>query len=199
MSRKVRILLLVAPLFIVLDQVSKIMVRAWISPGDRINVIPKFFNLIFVENKGAAWGLMGNNEHRLLIFLVVSIIAFVVIGLYYRTLSDKEGWLAGALAMILAGAVGNFIDRVVYHKVTDFLDFYVGWSGWLRSFITDHSSTTHYPTFNVADIAICVGVGMFLVYVLFIEPKLARQAAKEEKAAKAGKGETGKKRKASGA
>ncbi len=196
MSRKVRILLLVAPLFIVLDQATKIMVRAWISPGERITVIPKFFNLIYVENKGAAWGLMGENEHRLLIFLVVSVIAFVVIGLYYRTLSDKEGWLAGALALILAGAVGNFIDRVVYHKVTDFLDLYIGWSGALRSFITKHSSTVHYPTFNVADIAICVGVGMFLIYVLFIEPRQAKQAEKDGKdSAKDGKG---KKRKAAG-
>lgn len=178
MSKKVKILLIVAPLFTVLDQVTKVMVRGWIPKGDKIAVIPKLFSLIHVENPGAAWGLMGGHEHRLTIFLVVSVVAFVVIGLYYRTLPAQEGWLAGALALILSGALGNFIDRLIFHKVTDFLDFYVGWSGFLRDFILKHSHTTHYPTFNVADMAIVIGVGMFLIQVLIIEPKQARAAKK---------------------
>jgi len=178
MSRKVRILLILAPLFVVADQVTKIMVRSWLPRGDKIVVVPKLFNLIHVDNPGAAWGLMGDNEHRLLIFLGVSVVAFVVIGLYFRALPATEGWLAVALALILSGAVGNFIDRALFHKVTDFLDFHVGWQGGLREFVLRHSHTTHYPTFNVADIAIVVGVGLFLVHVLFVEPRLAREAKK---------------------
>ena len=176
MSRKIRILLILAPLFVVADQVTKIMVRAWLPRGDRIEVIPKFFNLIHVENPGAAGGLMGDSEHRLLIFLGVSVVAFVVIGLYFRALPVTEDWLAAALALILSGAVGNFIDRALFHKVTDFLDFHIGWQGGLREFVLRHSHTTHYPTFNVADVAIVVGVGMFLVHVLIVEPRRAREA-----------------------
>jgi len=179
-SVKLRILLIVAPLFTVLDQLTKVMVREWIPKGGKIVVIPDLFNLIHVENPGAAWGLFGGHEHRLTIFLLVSLVAFVVIGFYFRALPVKERWLAGALSLILAGAVGNFIDRVLFHKVTDFLDFYVGWEGGLRAFILRHSSTVHYPTFNVADICIVVGVGIFLIHVLVVEPRRAR----EEKRAK---------------
>jgi len=179
-SSKLRILLIVAPLFTVLDQLTKLMVREWIPKGDKIAVIPKFFNLIHVENPGAAWGLMGGHEHRLTIFLLVSVVAFVVIGFYFRSLPERERWLAGALSLILSGAVGNFIDRALFHKVTDFLDFYVGWEGSLRDFVLNHSRTTHYPTFNVADICIVVGVGIFLIHVIFVEPRRAREAKKAE-------------------
>ena len=182
MSRKIRILLILAPVLVVADQVTKIMVRAWIPKGDKIVVVPKLFNLIHVENPGAAWGLMGESEHRLLIFLGVSIVAFVIIGFYFKALPATEGWLSAALAMILSGAVGNFIDRALFHKVTDFLDIHVGWSGGLREFVLRHSHTTHYPTFNVADIAIVVGVGMFLVHVLIVEPRLARKAKQQANA-----------------
>ena len=126
MSRKVIILLIVAPIFTILDQLTKILVRSQIPKGDRIDVIPDLFRLIHVENPGAAWGLMGDNEHRLLIFLGVSIVAFVVIGFYFKALPATEGWLSAALAMILSGAVGNFIDRALFHKVTDFADFHIG-------------------------------------------------------------------------
>lgn len=180
MSSKVRILLIVAPLFTVLDQLTKVMVREWIPKGDKIVVIPKLFNLIHVENPGAAWGLMGGHEHRLTIFLLVSLVAFVVIGFYFRSLPTRETWLAGALSLILSGAVGNFIDRALFHKVTDFLDFYVGWQGGLREFVLNHSRTTHYPTFNVADMAIVFGVFIFLVHVLFVEPRRAREAKRDQ-------------------
>ncbi len=184
MSRKVIILLIVAPIFTILDQLTKILVRSQIPKGDRIDVIPDLFRLIHVENPGAAWGLMGGFEHRLLVFLVVAVVAFVVIGLYYRALPADEGWLAAALAMILSGAVGNFIDRALFGKVTDFLDFYVGWDGALREFVLRHSHTTHYPTFNVADMAIVVGVFMFLIHVLFIEPRQMKKKKEAEAADK---------------
>ncbi len=177
MSRKVRILLVVAPVFILLDQVTKGMVRAWIPRGDEIAIIPGFLRLIHVANPGAAWGLLGGHEYRLPIFLAVSVVAFVVIALYYRTLTDREGWLAGALALILAGAGGNFIDRLVLHEVTDFIDVYIGWQGALRDLVLEHAHTNHYPTFNVADIAIVVGVGLFLVHVVIVEPRRERQRA----------------------
>ncbi len=170
MSRKILILVTVTPAFAILDQLTKIWIRGKAAANELpIEVIPDFFKLIFAENPGAAWGLMRAHEHRLTIFMVVSLVAFVVIGLYYRTLTDQDSWLAAALSLILSGAVGNFIDRVIFGKVTDFLDFYVGWDGSLREFILDRWHTVHYPTFNVADMAIVGGVGIFLFHVLVIE------------------------------
>ncbi len=184
MPRKIWILLAVTPTLVVVDQLTKIWIRsraaAYVAEAEEAGrrakptqwehtVIPDFFDLIYAKNPGAAWGLMANYEHRLVVFLVVSVVAFVVIGLYYRTLTDRDNWLAAALALILSGAIGNFIDRVRFGFVTDFLDFYVGWEGSLKDFISSHSRTVHYPTFNVADIAIVVGVGIFLIHVLVIE------------------------------
>ena len=181
MSRKILILVTVVPLFTALDQLTKIWIRAQAAANELpVEIIPKFFNLIFVENPGAAWGLMRDHEHRLTIFLVVSVVAFVVIGLYYRSLTERDGWLAVALSMILSGAIGNFIDRALFGKVTDFFDFHVGWAGTLRDFTLDRWRTSHYPTFNVADVAIVLGVAVFLFHVLVIETLRGRGAGDAE-------------------
>jgi signal peptidase II len=170
LSRKILILVTVVPLFTALDQLTKIWIRARAAADELpVEIIPDFFSLIFAENPGAAWGLMRDHEHRLTIFLVVSVVAFVVIGLYYRSLTERDNWLALALSLILSGAIGNFIDRALFGKVTDFLDFHVGWNGSLRDFCLDKWHTSHYPTFNVADIAIVLGVTIFLFHVLVIE------------------------------
>ncbi len=175
MPRKFLILLIVVPVFVALDQVTKFWIRAKAAADELpIEIIPDAFSLIFAENPGAAWGLMRDHEHRLTIFLVVSVVAFVVIGLYYRSLTERDNGLAVALSLILSGAIGNFIDRAAFGKVTDFLDFHVGWRGGLREFILDRWHTSHYPTFNVADIAIVLGVGIFLFHVLVIETMRAR-------------------------
>lgn len=195
MPRKILILLAIAPACVLIDQLTKIWVRsraaAYVAEAEEVGrrakpthwehtVVPDFFDLIYAKNPGAAWGLMATYEHRLLVFLVVSVLAFVVIGLYYRTLTERDHWLAAALALILSGAVGNFIDRVRFGFVTDFLDFYVGWDGALKDFISSHSRTVHYPTFNVADITIVVGVGIFLIHVLVIETFRRPADAEEE-------------------
>jgi signal peptidase II len=108
------------------------------------------------------------------------VVAFVVIGLYYRSLTERDGWLAVALSMILSGAIGNFIDRALFGKVTDFFDFHVGWAGTLRDFTLDRWRTSHYPTFNVADVAIVLGVAVFLFHVLVIETLRGRGAGDAE-------------------
>lgn len=176
MSSKALILLVVTPLFVALDQVTKVLVRVHIPRGDRVGVIPDVVDLIHVENPGAAWGLMNEHEHRLVIFYAVSVVAFIVIGMYYRSLRHDENLLAVALSLILAGAIGNFVDRVLFHQVTDFVDIYIGWNGQLRSWLLDHTGTSHYPTFNVADVAIVAGVAVFLIHALILDPLRAQRA-----------------------
>ena len=182
MSRKWWILTLVAPLGLALDQITKTMVRAWIPEGHEYQVIPDFFRLIHVENPGAAWGFLGGYEHRLWIFIGVSLLAFLVIALYFRGLAPGERWQPVALSLLLAGAGGNFVDRVRFREVTDFVDLYIGWDGALREWLLVRSATSHYPTFNVADVCIVAGVVMFLLHVLILEPRALKREKVEPSA-----------------
>ncbi len=179
---------------VLLDQATKIAIRrglpipeALVSGGlprgrlpasdEKIEVIPGFFNIVHVENPGAAWGLLSNSDHRIIFFAVVTLAAFVGILFYYRTLRAQDRVLAWGLALIFSGAAGNFIDRMLYQHVTDFLDFYA--TGWAAPLARRLIGSTHWPAFNVADICICVGVGLFAVHVLVIERREARHAQTE--------------------
>jgi signal peptidase II len=120
-----------------------------------VTVIPNFMQFKYAENPGAAWGFMADQSEsfRKWFFLLVSIVAlFVIGGLYYR-LEEEHVVAAWAFAVILSGAVGNFIDRIRFNYVIDFIDMYVG--------------DSHWPTYNVADIAITVGVALLLLELLF--------------------------------
>jgi signal peptidase II len=154
---------------VLIDQLAKTWVRGafpirrgGIVSSRRIEVIPSFFDLVHIENRGAAWGLLRTSEYRQIFFVVVTLVAFVMIANYYRKLGPRETVLAVGLCCIFAGAAGNFIDRLLFQQVTDFLDFYVG--------------SRHWPAFNVADICICVGVGLFAVHSLFLDEQPSEQA-----------------------
>lgn len=180
MSHKWWIAIIVVPVAVGIDQLTKFLVRSQIALSGEVEVFPRFFHIIHVENSGAAWGMLGDFEHRMTVFMAVSVVAFVVIGLYFRWLRPGDRWAAVALSLTFAGAMGNFLDRVIYRQVTDFLDFHAGWDGALREFVLAHSATAHYPTFNVADMAITGGVVMFLIHVLILEPRsLARAGAND--------------------
>jgi signal peptidase II len=119
-----------------------------------IEVIPNFFQLVYAENPGAAWGFLGgaHEDFRRTFFLFVSLLALVVIG-YFAYRLEPGDWLPlVAFANVLSGALGNSVDRYRFNYVIDFLDMYVG--------------TSHWPTYNVADIAISVGVGLLLFEML---------------------------------
>lgn len=121
-------------------------------------VIPvtSFFNITLAHNKGAAFSFL-NNAAGWQIWLFGSIAFLVSLGILiwlYR-ISSKQVWLAIALSLILGGAIGNLLDRIQYGHVIDFLDFYVG--QW------------HWPTFNMADSAVCVGALMLLIEALFFK------------------------------
>ncbi len=133
---------------LVLDQASKLLVDHTIQLYQSIAIAP-FFNLTYVHNTGAAFSFLsdaGGWQRWLFAALAVTISAVLIVWL--TRLQKHETLLAIALSLVLGGAVGNLIDRVLYGYVIDFLDVYVG--------------TWHWPAFNIDDSAITIGVGLML-------------------------------------
>lgn len=153
----------------ILDQVTKIWVRNNLEERtDRIVVVEDFFNIVHAENPGAAFGFLNDSPYRMWVFGIFTIIALVVLFRMFLELPDDDRFQNIALGMIVSGAVGNAIDRVLYQSVTDMLDMYVvheTLAPWLR----ERFGTTHWPTYNVADVAIVVGLIMFGIHALFLE------------------------------
>lgn len=112
-------------------------------------------SFIFAKNRGGAWGLLQNETESLRrpFFLVVSVAAIVFIVSLYRKLTPGQRALMWGLPLVLGGALGNLVDRIRYGYVVDFIDVYMTMEGEVK----------HWPTFNVADIAICVGVGLMAI------------------------------------
>lgn len=130
----------------VLDQVTKYFIRNGFTLGESVPVIPGLMNLTYLRNTGAAWGMLGGQNFALTILSVVML--FVMIIFRRSFLSDTLSHRI-ALGLMIGGIIGNLVDRVRLGWVTDFLDFYV--------------SGHHWPSFNVADAAICVGVGIYII------------------------------------
>lgn len=128
-----------------------------VRPGGdrRVVVVEDFMNFIFAKNRGGAWGLLQNETEaiRRPFFLIVSVAAIVFIVSLYRKLQPGQTALKWGLPLVLGGALGNLIDRIRYGYVIDFIDVYMTWDGAVK----------HWPTFNVADISICVGVGLMAI------------------------------------
>lgn len=146
---KARLLILTIALslaIVVSDQVTKHAIRYNFSPGESAVVIRHFFDLTYVRNTGAVWGSLQKQNEWL---AVASIAVLVFIVLFHNYLSGGRMVFAAAIGCITGGVVGNLIDRVKLGWVTDFLDFY--WN------------TSHWPSFNIADSAICIGVGLYLL------------------------------------
>ena len=164
---------------VALDQVTKAWIRDALpitrsAPSTKINVIDGFFNIVHAKNPGAAFGIFGGSEHRMIFFTVVTLTAFVLIIGYYRQLRPRDAVLAAGLSFVFAGALGNFIDRLLFREVTDFLQFYA--SGGLGQWLRETAGTRYWPAFNVADICINVGVGLFIIHVLFLEKRNTEDA-----------------------
>ena len=136
-------------LLVALDQATKHVVRASFALHESRPVIPGFFSLTYVQNRGAAWGILSGWGFLLVALAVVMLVVLA----RYRAKIFGDG-LLGRIAFILlaAGIIGNLIDRAILGYVVDFLDFFVGQS--------------HFPAFNVADSCICVGVGIYLLQSL---------------------------------
>jgi signal peptidase II len=139
----------VSALALVLDQVSKMAVDSSMKLYESIAIMP-FFNLTYVHNTGAAFSFLAHaGGWQRWLFAGLALVISIAIGVWLSRLKQNEVLLAVALSLVLGGAVGNLIDRVLYGYVIDFLDVY--YKSW------------HWPAFNIADSAICAGVFLMLL------------------------------------
>lgn len=136
---------------LVLDQLTKLLVRTQIALHDSIEIVPGFLNLVHVRNTGAAFGFLNDVDlgYKQLLMTTVAVVALLAIGLYAWRVGSRERLARAGLALILGGAVGNLIDRALVGYVVDFVDVY-----W-RSY--------HFWAFNVADSAITVGACLLIL------------------------------------
>lgn len=148
-------LAVIAGLVIIFDQITKAVVQNTVPLYHSITVIPGFFSITHIHNPGGAFGFMANKGLGLrnLLFLLISSLAICLLFYFYKKTPQKYALLSTCFALILGGAFGNLIDRIRFGKVIDFLDCYIG--------------SYHWPAFNVADSAITVGVGIYVILVIF--------------------------------
>lgn len=176
-STKLRIVLALFLSLLALDQVSKIWVVRSLEEGrDELTLIPGFLSIIHAQNPGAALGLLTGFSYRIPLFLAFTAVAVWVLWSMYRQIPDGDRLQASMIGCILAGAVGNLVDRVHKQTVTDFIRVYTENPG-VVSWLGGHGLRAEWPTFNVADSAIVIGVGLYLVHTLFFERARALPAS----------------------
>jgi len=159
MKRKYWILLVVFSWVLVVDQWTKHAVQQNLAPYQKVEVIRGFFDLTHVRNTGGAFGILAGEKGGTgsLLFVVVSLIAIGSILFLFKKMKEDEESLALSLSLVLGGAIGNLFDRFRYGEVIDFLDF--------------HMASFHWPAFNVADSAICLGIGLMAFELLIRDHK----------------------------
>lgn len=178
MSRKNVWFAVVALVGIVLDQVTKFWVYWNLDYAtESITVIPGFFDIVHAQNSGAAMGLLATFAYRRWVFLGFTVIAVGVILNMQHQLKARERFLPVVLGLIFSGAIGNAIDRVHKGTVTDFLRVHSEGAPGLEGWLVRQFGTGEWPSFNVADSALVVGVALFVIHYLFLEEKPTEAAA----------------------
>jgi signal peptidase II len=139
---------------VVLDQLTKFIVRANVSLYSTVAVIPGFMNITHVLNTGAAFGILNASDFpfKTVVIAVIATAALIAVGMYAASLGHHQLLARAGLALIIGGATGNLIDRIISGSVVDFVDVYWG--------------TYHFWAFNVADSAISVGVSIMILDML---------------------------------
>jgi signal peptidase II len=152
----------VVVLSMILDQATKLYIDGSMRLYQSIPVVDNLFSITYVRNRGAAFSFLANTSWRLPFFIFVTIIALIAILVAVRKLRADQRLALVSLSLIFSGAIGNLIDRIRLGEVIDFLDVY--WR------------THHWPAFNVADSAICVGVALLAVDMVLEERRVKRTA-----------------------
>lgn len=166
---KTRIFVAVTLGGLVFDQLSKWLVRANLElHQEGFHVIPGFFDIVHAENTAAAFGALGGMQYRQLVFGAFTVIAVGVIIDLFRKLPSTDRFMSFTLGLIFSGALGNAIDRIHKQSVTDFLRIYTDHPS-LRKWLIERVGTNEWPSFNIADSALVVGVILFGVHYLFAE------------------------------
>ena len=149
-------------LIVVIDQITKAMIRASLGLHESVTVIPGFFDLTHVRNTGAAFGFLNSVDFpfKTLVIAVVATGALIGMAIYTKGLVSEQLLARLGLSLIIGGAAGNLIDRLTVGSVVDFVDVY--WGDW------------HFWAFNVADSAITVGVGVMILDMIGVGSRVSK-------------------------
>ncbi|WP_053219736.1 signal peptidase II [Virgibacillus senegalensis] len=148
---------ILAVIIVLADHISKWWIVKNMEIGEQIPVIENVFYITSHRNTGAAWGILAG---QMWFFYIITTIVVITVIYYIRKYARTSKWMGLALALILGGALGNFIDRLFRKEVVDFFDIYFG--------------SYDYPIFNVADSALVCGVVIVLIMTFFDEKKKGR-------------------------
>ncbi|MGZ6213690.1 MAG: signal peptidase II [Candidatus Limnocylindria bacterium] len=150
---KALVLLLTALAILVADQGTKALVVANLAIGEKVRLLGDLVQVWHAQNRGAAFSLF---QGGMIVFLIVSLLSIGMVVYFHRTLRDRSPWLHVVLGMVLGGTLGNFIDRLRQGYVTDWLSIGIG--------------DTRWPTFNVADSSVVIGIGILVLYLFLNNP-----------------------------
>lgn len=139
-------------LVIILDQLSKYYVQKTMHLGDSVNVLGNFFKITYIQNKGAAFGLLSKIPAIGMFLSAIKIIAIIAIIMLTKKIVNAGRLYQLGFGLVMGGAIGNLINRIIYGSVTDFLDFGIGAYRWY--------------IFNAADSSICAGVGVLFLLTM---------------------------------
>lgn len=140
-------------MILLIDQLTKFYVSSHMMLGQKIPIISGFFNLTYYHNTGAAWSML---EGKMWFFYIITIVALIAMWMFYQHAKESDVITRYGLVLMMAGTVGNFIDRLCFQYVRDFIDFII--------FGYD------FPVFNIADMALCIGV-FFIIIDIFLEER----------------------------
>jgi signal peptidase II len=150
---KAVILLVTAVTILVADQLTKALVVANLAIGEKARLLGDLVQVWHAQNRGAAFSLFQGGT---VVFLIVSVVSIGMVTYFHRSLRDRTPWLHVVLGIVLGGTLGNFIDRLRQGYVTDWLSIGIG--------------DTRWPTFNVADSSVVIGIGILVVYLFLTSP-----------------------------
>lgn len=151
--KKMYIGIIIIIFLIGIDQITKFIARKYLAPKGSVPIINNFFSFTYVENQGGAWGTLSG---KYWFFICITIVALGVLGYLFKDIDLKQNTLYSiGLCLLIAGTIGNFIDRIVFKFVTDFIHFnFFGYN---------------FPVFNIADICLTCGVIAIIIKVLFMK------------------------------
>jgi len=166
---KIALPLVVLCLCVLFDQLTKVHFKKTLSDGGDVSIIPNFFYFTYTVNTGAAWSFLADVSWGQIFFKILTGVSLILFGflMFYAYKKDYK-WLTYSVALIIGGTIGNFIDRLFFNGVTDFIGFIFG----------DY----HFPIFNLADTFLVVGVIMALIHFLFLDNnKMFKKSDKKSK------------------
>ena len=163
-ARRRRIELWIPIVIVVVDQITKALIRQMVPLYSSVTIVPGFLDLTHVRNPGAAFGILQTVEFpfKSVIIPVIATAALIAVGVYSASLAHHQRIARIGLSLIIGGAAGNLIDRIVAGSVVDFVDFY--WRTW------------HFWAFNVADSAITFGVTIMILDMIGIGTHVSKTA-----------------------